>query len=155
MVKGWQSDEVDCSTSVVLVLGPIVRLSTSADVSLDCFLRVWRACRGKKAVGRRGLAGRLGLAWKISDDEEKTGRWHVRLSTRVRGHKVVRLSELVSNRVDNSADLGRKQRRQHRGRSHETGTLTWFCQIARVPQLRWSLATTLRVGSRVDSSKKL
>ncbi len=118
--KGWQSGEVDSNTSVVLVLGPVVRLSASGDVSLDGLPRVGRACQGQRG-----------------------------------GHKVVRLSELVNRMVDSTADSGRKQRREHRGRSHETGTRTWFSQIGSVPHVRWSLATTVRVGSRVDFEQEV
>ncbi len=44
------------------------------------------------------------LAWKIADDEEKTDRWHVSVSTRLRGYKVVRLSELREPQVDSARD---------------------------------------------------
>ncbi len=80
---------MDSNTLVSLILGPVVRLSASGDVRLDGLPRVRRAFRGQPRgwASRSRLAGRLGLAWKIADDEEKTGRWHVRVSTRVRGRK--------------------------------------------------------------------
>ncbi len=84
----------------------------------------------------------------------KRSRAAVRVSTQVRGHRVVRLSELVSHRMDSTADLGRTQRRHHRRLSHGAVSRTRFCQISSVTHVRWSLATTLRVGWRVDSSKK-
>ncbi len=91
-----------------------MRLSASGDVSLD---GIPRSCRGQRrgSAPRPGLAGRLGLALRVADYEEKTGRWHIRVSTRVRWHKVVRLSELVSHWVDSTTDSGRKQKKAAQG----------------------------------------
>ncbi len=47
-IKGWQGGEMDFDTSVLLVFGPVVRLSASSDVSLDGFPPDGRACRGQR-----------------------------------------------------------------------------------------------------------
>ncbi len=74
-----------------------MRLSASEDVSLDGLPQVERAFRRQRRgwASCSSLVGRLGLSWKVADDEEKTGRWHVSVSQRVRGQRVVPLSALV------------------------------------------------------------
>ncbi len=61
------------------------------------------------------------------------GLWHVRVSARVRLHRVVLLDELVNYKVDGTAGSGRKQRKQRRRRSHGTEPRRWLFFISISP----------------------